>query len=421
MENTGEEPEEFGPEEDGGVLPPPAPGQRPWLHPSEAGRTRARPSRPRRRWPGLVLAVLLGAGGSAAVLHALGWRSSTTTGSPTGGAADPGVSADGAPQPASGSVTLNRSLLTRIGVAQQGMVRVEVGSGAHARWASGVVIDPGGLVLTSSTLLGGAASVTIVTSTGRSIPARVRAVDPDDLVAILTTNTSGLPFVHLDPTDPMAPGTMAVAAGAGPLATSGQGAKGSSGSATLPGASPVEGSAGAIAVGTVQSAGTPVLVGQTELLDVTTLDAPVTVHELGGVVLDGGGDVTGLIVEVTTASGNTVAEAVPASLVAADLGQFVATGRIRHGWLGVQVGTPLGSGGVGAEVLMVVPGSPASTAGLRKGEVIRSVDGIQVTSVSQLQQLIALRQPGDTVALDVSTGTVVHHRTVVLGTAPTGS
>jgi len=331
------------------------------------------------------------------------------------------VGSGGSPQPSSAPVSLNSSLLARIGAAQQGMVRVEVGTGTHARWASGVVIDPGGLVLTSSTLLGGAGSVTVVTGTGRSIPATVRAVDPDDLLAILTTDASGLPFVHLDPTDPMAPGVMGIAVGAGPLATNGQVAKDSSGSATMPGASPIAASAGAVAVGTVQSAGAPVLVGSTELLDVMTLEAPVTAHELGGVVLDATGDVTGLVVDRTTRSGTTVAEVVPASLLAADLGQFVATGRIRHGWLGVEVGTPLGTGGVGAEVLMVVPGSPASTAGLRKGEIIRSVDGVQVTSVSQLQQLIALREPGDTVALDVSRGTVVQHRTVVLGTAPTGS
>ena len=55
----------------------------------------------------------------------------------------------------------------------------------------------------------------------------------------------------------------------------------------------------------------------------------------------------------------------------------------------------------GAEVRQVVPGSPASEAGLREGDLILAVDDDAVTRETPLAGLIAAHEPGDVVVLTV--------------------
>jgi predicted metalloprotease with PDZ domain len=55
----------------------------------------------------------------------------------------------------------------------------------------------------------------------------------------------------------------------------------------------------------------------------------------------------------------------------------------------------------GAEILEVVPGSPADEAGLREGDLILAVDDEDVTRETPLADLIAAQEPGEVVALAI--------------------
>jgi S1-C subfamily serine protease len=59
-------------------------------------------------------------------------------------------------------------------------------------------------------------------------------------------------------------------------------------------------------------------------------------------------------------------------------------------------------GAPGAHIVEVVPDSLAEAAGLEKGDVILSVDGQEVDDEHGLADLIAAREPGDTVTLEVT-------------------
>jgi S1-C subfamily serine protease len=67
--------------------------------------------------------------------------------------------------------------------------------------------------------------------------------------------------------------------------------------------------------------------------------------------------------------------------------------------LAAQLGLPGGTSG--AAVAGVVPGGPASSAGLRQGDVIQGVGGATVSDDSGLTRALAGHSPGDKVSVRV--------------------
>lgn len=65
------------------------------------------------------------------------------------------------------------------------------------------------------------------------------------------------------------------------------------------------------------------------------------------------------------------------------------------------IGMAMMRGVKGVIVESVVPGSPAAAAGVRTGDVVRSLDGSAVRDGRELLQILAKRQPGDQVKLGV--------------------
>lgn len=70
--------------------------------------------------------------------------------------------------------------------------------------------------------------------------------------------------------------------------------------------------------------------------------------------------------------------------------------------LGIGMGSARGMRGVVVE--SVVQGSPAAAAGLRQGDLIRSLDDDEIRQGGELLQLLAKREPGDTVKLGLLRG-----------------
>jgi serine protease Do len=66
--------------------------------------------------------------------------------------------------------------------------------------------------------------------------------------------------------------------------------------------------------------------------------------------------------------------------------------------LGIEMGRPV-RGIDGVIVRSVLPWSPAGQAGIRRGDVIRSIDGDRVTKAAELLQLLAKRQPEQEVTI----------------------
>jgi serine protease Do len=75
-------------------------------------------------------------------------------------------------------------------------------------------------------------------------------------------------------------------------------------------------------------------------------------------------------------------------------------GEVLHrGWLGVQMSSQFL--GPGAKLAQVPRGGVAHAAGLRKGDIITVVDGVEVLNSFHLQMLVSSRMGGDPVHLKV--------------------
>jgi len=67
-------------------------------------------------------------------------------------------------------------------------------------------------------------------------------------------------------------------------------------------------------------------------------------------------------------------------------------------------------------VRRVIADSPACKAGVREGDIIRSVDGVALGAESTLAVLINAKKPGATVSLELMRSKKRMHVKVILGT-----
>jgi serine protease Do/serine protease DegQ len=84
------------------------------------------------------------------------------------------------------------------------------------------------------------------------------------------------------------------------------------------------------------------------------------------------------------------------------LEQIVKFGEVKRGRLGISMTDVVG--GEGATIAEVQPDSPASKAGLRKGDVVTGFNGRPVRGAAELRARLGVVPVGDTVELQVQRG-----------------
>lgn len=258
---------------------------------------------------------------------------------------------------------------------------------------TGMVMTPGGLVLTNNHVVANTTSLTAqLAGRGPIYQAVVVGVDPtQDVAVIQLVGANGLPITPFDTS-----GLVAV----GDLVTGRGNALGRNG-APVP------------AHGAVTSLDETIMVQDEAATIVETLDgvvcfnAPIQAGDSGGPLLNANGEVIGMDTagSLNTATGAkatwgcaipiTRALSIATQIEAGTPSPYFEAGH--RGVLGVTVNTR--STGAGCTVISVTPGDAASSAGIIAGDVITAVATLPVTSSANFNTVMQDRRPGDSVAV----------------------
>ena len=144
-------------------------------------------------------------------------------------------------------------------------------------------------------------------------------------------------------------------------------------------------------------------------------DASINPGNSGGALLDSKGRLIGINTAIIsqTRSSIGIGLAIPINMARKVLTDFVEGGELRRGFLGVELDETDRSGG--ALISKVIPGSAASRAGLREGDLILSVGSKEVNSVNQTRVARSQTAPGTKLPLKRSRGGVSMTLFVTLG------
>ncbi|HEX4245268.1 MAG TPA: PDZ domain-containing protein [Acidimicrobiales bacterium] len=304
--------------------------------------------------------------------------------------------------------------VSTIGPSMVALTVVVAGRTVHS---SGVTVESGGLVVALASAVAGASSISTIAPDGKQTSAAVLATDQISNLAVLHVD-SDPPVAQFSDDADMKPGDATVAV------------------APEPRTNQAGGITDAVYAGTVRSSGTAVGAdATTTAMSATAVNAPLGVRDAGCALIDQAGDVTGILDTTTTMNGRHVSVFLPADLVVGVATQLIATGSVKHGWLGVDasdVTTSSSSPGTstattaatgGAKVETVQPDGAAARAGIRVGDSIVDIDGRPVRSLAELRTRLYAEPPGATVTVTYErngTASTVGVELVGAAASPTG-
>ncbi len=365
--------------DEGGSGLPPHPLDRVWFHPSElsAYMAAAPPRRGRPGWAVLAMAAVAGAVITVVALAAAGaLGGGGTTTAVTRAAVAPGIT--GLVDPVERIVALGGASVVAVRVATDDQ------SGAQVT-GSGVAVGHS-RVLTAASLVATGGTVQVTSGTGRVFVGEVAGVDPDTDLALVRVARADLPVARLGSTEDLRVGQSVITLGSA-------------------GGNHHWTSYGVIAAldRLVGGPGTVMLAGLIE----TDVDTAATAA--GGALLDEGGQVIGIL------SGAAPGRAVPIDVARDVADQIAATGRARHGWLGIGASDAGDHEGGGARIETIAPGSPAESAGLGAGDVITTIGTDRITDTADLMAAVLRHKPGDPVPIVAWRGDQKLRKQVSLG------
>ena len=249
---------------------------------------------------------------------------------------------------------------------------------------SGFIVSPDGVILTNAHVVQGADEVTVKLQDRREFRAKVLGSDVRTDVAVLKIDAKNLPVAPLGKSRNLSPGEWVLAIG-----------------------SPY-GLESTVTAGVVSATGRNLSDGQVPFIQT---DVAINPGNSGGPLINTRGEVVGINSQIYSQTGGYqgLAFSIPIDVAVKVKDQILATGKVQHAKLGVNV-QPIDQDFVdsfgldsldGVLIANVERGGPAERAGLKTGDIIRRLNGQPIVSPLDLSSTIALSKPGEKVALDV--------------------
>jgi serine protease Do len=266
---------------------------------------------------------------------------------------------------------------------------------------SGFIISSDGLILTNKHVVSDtSASYSVLTNDGKTYAAKVLARDPNQDLAILKINATGLPTVTLGDSSGLQLGQTAIAIG---------NALGQYSNTVSVGV--VSGLARTV------TAAAPDTGAQETITGVIQTDAAINPGNSGGPLLDLRGDVIGIDTAIASDAQN-IGFAIPIDQAKSVIDSVESTGQIQVPYLGVRY-LPVDAALVTSQKLpisygalvrgdasgpAVEPSSPAAKAGIQAEDIIESVNGQKIDADHDLGDMIDQLSVGSAVTLVINRG-----------------
>lgn len=160
-------------------------------------------------------------------------------------------------------------------------------------------------------------------------------------------------------------------------------------------------------------------IGFADIEDFIQTDASINPGNSGGPLINLDGKLVGINTAIRSESGGFqgISFSIPSNLVKRVCRDLVRHGRVRRGWIGFMVKEM--RHGIGREdstlkVISVIRNSPAESAGLAVGDIIRSIDGERITTLGGLIRSVGNKPVGTTIDIAVSRDGRIENAELVL-------
>lgn len=248
---------------------------------------------------------------------------------------------------------------------------------------SGVIFDANGYIATNNHVVENAQEITVSLADGRVLAGRVLGADPATDLAVVKVEATGLPVAVFGDSKNLLVGEPALAIG-NPLGLEFK---------------------GSITAGVISALNRSIEIGERKFNLIQT-DAAINPGNSGGALVNADGVVVGInSAKISVAGVEGIGFAIPIHIAKPILQSLIDKGRVVRPYLGVGIMDRNTAASYGYELnidkgtylLQVAKNGPAGRAGLREGDVIVQVAGIDTNSVADLRGVVDAQAIGSTV------------------------
>ena len=251
---------------------------------------------------------------------------------------------------------------------------------------SGVIVSEQGYILTNNHVVEGADEIQIALKDGRNTEATIIGTDPESDLAVLKINISDMPSITLGQSNTSEIGDVVLAIG-NPFGV-GQ----------------------TVTMGIISATGRD-RVGLNTFEDFIQTDAAINPGNSGGALINAFGHLIGINTAIFSSSKGSqgIGFAIPIDSAKKVTEEIIKYGHVIRGWIGIEIqnisaelAESFGlSNTKGVIVAGMLNNGPASQAGLRPGDIIKKINGIEILDGKHAITLISRSKPGKRIDIEL--------------------